>query len=245
MPAPTSTPSGQRFTGEGDGGLQGPFYLSAGVHSFQAINAGGSNFVVWLADANGQDQQLIFNAIGPYNTSLKQGVAQSGEYYLDVQTADGTWIVGVDDDATYQSGIAAANQQINAAQSSAPVPSPAPSVSAYETAVATVKPQLFRSGALGIVDFLCSDANGNPVVGPGADQPTYQDDINLSISLLNASGTVLGTYQGTTGQLSQSFYVSTPTNLDLLAPVTVQYEIQFPAGKTFKDSSTSIPSPLL
>ena len=100
-PVPSTPGASQepvRFQSDGTSkGAQGPFRLLAGRRIFKATHAGRGNFVVQLrpvADAIGA--QLAFNEIGKGTWEWARVVDAAGEYYLEVQAADGAWTLAVD-----------------------------------------------------------------------------------------------------------------------------------------------------
>jgi ABC-type Fe3+-hydroxamate transport system substrate-binding protein len=72
------------------------FHLNSGFYRFNYTYKGSGNFIINLKKVNGAsyDQYLIANIIGSGNSSKALNV-QDGDYYLDVQIADGPWTVDV------------------------------------------------------------------------------------------------------------------------------------------------------
>ena len=52
---------------------------------------GGSDFVVWLKDAQGNNVDLLVNTVGPYNGKISSPLT-TGDYYLDI-LASGPWTI--------------------------------------------------------------------------------------------------------------------------------------------------------
>jgi hypothetical protein len=91
FPRPTDAPGlPQQFAGHGDG-VSGFFRLPPSQHLFRLTHDGQSNFIVWLADRDGREVDLLANEIGPADVSTIAG-QPDGIYFLSIN-ADGNWTV--------------------------------------------------------------------------------------------------------------------------------------------------------
>ncbi len=89
------------LSGSGDD-VTSSFDLNEGIATFQMTHNGGSNFIIWLYNADtGEKDELLVNEIGSYSGSRIVGVyagssdVKPGRYLLDV-TAGGSWEVNIE-----------------------------------------------------------------------------------------------------------------------------------------------------
>jgi len=94
-------PEPTTFSGSGDD-ITSSFYLNEGIAIFYMTHHGGSNFIIWLYNADtGERKELLVNEIGSYSGSGLIGVTTEwsgvspGKYVLEV-TAGGSWQVTVE-----------------------------------------------------------------------------------------------------------------------------------------------------
>ncbi|MDH7506974.1 MAG: PKD domain-containing protein [Candidatus Thermoplasmatota archaeon] len=87
-----------KLSGYGDD-VSSSFYLIEGIAIFDMTYSGGSNFIIWLYNADtGDKEELLVNEIGSYSGKTIVGVTtgysdvKPGKYVLDV-TASGSWQV--------------------------------------------------------------------------------------------------------------------------------------------------------
>jgi hypothetical protein len=93
-PAPVVALTSAPVKFESDGskkGVQGPFLLEAGKWTLKATHKGEGNFIVYLKPAAGGFGQGAFNEIGAGSWEWSTLIEKAGDYYLDVQNADGAW----------------------------------------------------------------------------------------------------------------------------------------------------------
>jgi len=102
-PAPTATPRPTtvsvplKFSGNGDDVVA--FSASgSSLRVFTMSYSGGSNYIIWLKDSQGNLVDLLVNEIGSYS-GKKSARLTSGDYYLDV-TAAGPWSVEISPSVT-------------------------------------------------------------------------------------------------------------------------------------------------
>jgi hypothetical protein len=82
------------YFGESDD-VVGPFYLEAGLHTFDMYHLGDSNFIVELLNEDGKTEDYLANEIGVWSGVQAAGVDKNGYYYLSV-TGDLYWSVDID-----------------------------------------------------------------------------------------------------------------------------------------------------
>jgi hypothetical protein len=70
------------------------FYLQKGLARFQMKHSGSRNFVIWLMDSSGNNEELLVNEIGSFDGSKAVRIPSSGYYLLDVD-ASGSWSVSI------------------------------------------------------------------------------------------------------------------------------------------------------
>ncbi len=94
QPRPTSGDVASLPTSASD---QYPNYIGPvqfeGSHTFTATYNGDSNFIVWVLDENGQEQDLIFNEIGTFEGSNTYSGTHVG--YIRIQ-ATGDWQLDIE-----------------------------------------------------------------------------------------------------------------------------------------------------
>lgn len=73
----------------------GPIYLESGLHTSYLSQLGSSNFIVWLVDDEGNQEELLINEIGTSSANEAFNISESGYYYLSVQ-GDGAWNIELD-----------------------------------------------------------------------------------------------------------------------------------------------------
>ena len=66
---------------------------TSGLYIFTMAHTGRSNFIVWLKDSRGYNEDLLVNEIGSYN-GRKSARLTSGTHYLDI-SADGSWTIQI------------------------------------------------------------------------------------------------------------------------------------------------------
>ncbi len=72
------------------------FALEAGLTVFRMTHDGTSNFAIWLLNQDtGEQLELLANEIGAFDGAKAVGIAEPGNYVLDV-TADGRWSADVE-----------------------------------------------------------------------------------------------------------------------------------------------------
>lgn len=71
------------------------FALESGLSIFHMTHTGTSNFAVKLLDSDGQTVDLLVNEIGKFDGSKAIGVANKGEYILDI-SANSKWTVKIE-----------------------------------------------------------------------------------------------------------------------------------------------------
>jgi hypothetical protein len=64
--------------------------LKSGWAIFEGTHNGGTNFIVQLQDANGDDLELLVNTIGSYKGKTFAQIPADGEYFLNIN-ADDAW----------------------------------------------------------------------------------------------------------------------------------------------------------
>ncbi len=72
--------------------------LEPGFAVFEASYSGGGNFIIQLADENGNMVDLLVNEIGSYSGKTFASIPSGGNYYLDV-TASGNWNISIAQEA--------------------------------------------------------------------------------------------------------------------------------------------------
>lgn len=71
------------------------FSLENGLSVFKMTHTGTSNFAVVLMDSDGQRVELLVDEIGKFDGAKAVGIANKGEYILDV-SADGKWTITIE-----------------------------------------------------------------------------------------------------------------------------------------------------
>lgn len=71
------------------------FNLEGGLSIFKMTHSGGSNFIVYLLDNDGNEIDLLVNKIGVFDGSQALKIRKTGEYLLDI-SADGQWTVDIE-----------------------------------------------------------------------------------------------------------------------------------------------------
>ena len=95
QPRPSSAPKiPTTLTGSGNTASE-MFYLDAGLVRFGMTHDGSHNFIVWLLDSKGNNEELLVNEIGSFDGSKAIGVTKSGIYLLDI-SADGNWQISIE-----------------------------------------------------------------------------------------------------------------------------------------------------
>ncbi|MCQ6264489.1 hypothetical protein M1K46_02255 [Fictibacillus sp. WQ 8-8] len=80
-----------KMSGTGDTATK-QFELEPGFVVFQAKHSGSENFIVKLLDENGNDVDLLVNAIGSYQGKRLVAIPDGGKYMLNVK-ANGPWTI--------------------------------------------------------------------------------------------------------------------------------------------------------
>jgi hypothetical protein len=93
QPRSATAPSTTSFSGNSQQATS-LFHLSSGLHVFNMNYTGGSNFIIWLMDQNGNNVDLLTNSEGAFNGSQAEGISNDGLYLLNVQ-ASGNWTVSI------------------------------------------------------------------------------------------------------------------------------------------------------
>ena len=83
------------YEGWGAQGFVGPFTLQPGEAYFISGHGGEGNFIVWLTDQYGNVTDLLFNEIGSGSWYTSGVLSERQTFYLDVDYADGPWIITV------------------------------------------------------------------------------------------------------------------------------------------------------
>jgi len=78
-------------SGRGDGVTE-KFFLEEGAHKFKVKHNGGSNFIVYLADENGNFTSRLVNEIGEVDLEFTYD-AVFADNYVFVVRADGNWLI--------------------------------------------------------------------------------------------------------------------------------------------------------
>jgi hypothetical protein len=83
-------------------------------------HTGGSNFAIWLLDADGEHVDLLVNVIGRFDGSHAVALERAGTYLLDVE-ANGPWNVDVEPVATAAAVLAPTTLSGSSATASQPL----------------------------------------------------------------------------------------------------------------------------
>jgi PKD repeat protein len=97
----TPPPEPITLSGSGDD-VTSSFYLNEGIATFYMTHSGGSNFIIWLYNADtSEKEELLVNEIGSYSGTVIVGITTGwsdvspGRYLFDV-TAGGSWQVTIE-----------------------------------------------------------------------------------------------------------------------------------------------------